>query len=304
MRILVTGGTVFASRYTAEYFACKDYEVYVLNRGSRPQSEGIKLIKCDRHDLGNVLKHIEFDAVIDVTAYNENDISTLTDGLGSYGCYIMVSSSAVYPETNPQPFTEEQTCGVNVHWGDYGINKLMAEKLLLKKFPGAYIIRPPYLYGKMNNLYREAFVFECAEKGLPFYVPNDGKMPLQFFDIEDMCRFIEIIIHKKPIQHIFNVGNPQTVTVSEWVKLCCAAAGSRADIRNAPDNAEIRSYFPFRDYSYFLDVSNQLSLMPDVKVLEKGLAQSYEWYRHNKDLIIRKDYLEYIRKNRWNEAQL
>lgn len=33
MKILVTGGTVFASRFTAEYFA-RDNEVYVLNRGT------------------------------------------------------------------------------------------------------------------------------------------------------------------------------------------------------------------------------------------------------------------------------
>ena len=32
MNILVTGGTVFASRYTAEFFAAKGHDVYVLNR--------------------------------------------------------------------------------------------------------------------------------------------------------------------------------------------------------------------------------------------------------------------------------
>ena len=50
MRILVTGGTVFVSRYTAEYFLKKAHEVFVLNRNSRPQSKGVKLIECDRHN--------------------------------------------------------------------------------------------------------------------------------------------------------------------------------------------------------------------------------------------------------------
>ena len=42
-KILVTGGTRFVSRYTAEYYAQKGYEVYVLNRNSRPQPEGVTL---------------------------------------------------------------------------------------------------------------------------------------------------------------------------------------------------------------------------------------------------------------------
>lgn len=70
--ILVTGGTVFVSRYVAEYFVKKGDNVFVLNRNRRLQSEGVTLIKADRNDLGDKLKD-----------------------------YIFISSSAVYPETLP-----------------------------------------------------------------------------------------------------------------------------------------------------------------------------------------------------------
>lgn len=50
-KILITGGTVFVSRYAAQYFVDKGYEVYVVNRNSRPQVPGVKLIEADRHDL-------------------------------------------------------------------------------------------------------------------------------------------------------------------------------------------------------------------------------------------------------------
>lgn len=145
MKVLITGGTVFASRYTAEYFVKKDHEVYVLNRNSRSQSKGVKLINCDRHNLGGTLKNINFDLVIDVTAYKKDDISDLLEGLGKFGEYVMISSSAVYPETNIQPFTEEQKLDENIYWRDYGTNKIKAEWLLLEKVPNAYILRPPYL---------------------------------------------------------------------------------------------------------------------------------------------------------------
>ena len=40
-KILVTGGTVFVSRFIAEYYATKDHEVFVLNRNTRPQRQGV-----------------------------------------------------------------------------------------------------------------------------------------------------------------------------------------------------------------------------------------------------------------------
>lgn len=297
MRILVTGGTVFVSRYTAEYFAKKGHEVYVLNRNTRPQSEGVRLIECDRHNIGDRLKNICFDLIIDVTAYTETDVRDLINALGSFENYVMISSSAVYPETLPQPFTEEQECGFNIHWEAYGTNKIAAEKYLTSKIPDAYIIRPPYLYGKMNNLYREAFVFECAEKNLPFYVPENRKMKLQFFDVEDLCIFIEKIIELKPENHIFNVGNPETVDINEWVRLCYGVLGKTPEIRYVSSDINQRLYFPFRNYEYVLDVTKQTEIMPDVKPLETGLKQSYEWYRNNHEIVIRKDYLQYIENN-------
>ena len=297
MNILVTGGTVFASRFTAEYFVKKGHDVYVINRNSRPQSEGVKLINCDRHNLGDTLKNFEFNLVIDITAYNESDIIDLLNGLGKFENYVMISSSAVYSETLPLPFKETQPVGENIHWGDYGTNKISAEKALLEQIPNAYILRPPYLYGAMNNLYREAFVFDCAENDMPFYVPKDGKMPLQFFDIEDMCKFIEIIIDKKPEQHIFNVGNPQTVDINEWVRLCYSILGKMPEIRFVTGNMDQRDYFPFLDYGYVLDVTKQQKLMSDVKPLEQGLKESYEWYKNHKELVRRKSYLSFINKN-------
>ncbi|MBR6580938.1 MAG: NAD-dependent epimerase/dehydratase family protein [Ruminococcus sp.] len=297
MKILVTGGTVFVSRYTAEYFVQKGHEVYVLNRNSRPQSKGVHLIEADRHQLGDKLKNIPFDLVVDVTSYNKDDVRDLLNALGDFGEYIMISSSAVYPETLPQPFKEDMKTGYNIHWEAYGTNKIEAEEYLLENLPKAYIIRPPYLYGKMNNLYREAFVFECAEKNLPFYMPKDGSLKLQFFDVEDLCRLIEAIVEKKPDYHVINSGNVQATDAAEWVKLCYGILGKTADIRYVSAEYEQRQYFPFRDYEYYLDVTRQTELLTDLKPLEIGLKESYEWFKNNSELIVRKDYFRYIEEN-------
>lgn len=295
--ILVTGGTTFVSKYTASYFAGKGENVYVLNRNTKKQVEGVKLIEADRNDLGDALKSHSFDLVIDVCAYNKNDIVKLTDALGNFGDYIFISSSAVYPETLTQPFSEDMPCGNNSVWGDYGVNKLEAEKKLLKRVPHAYILRPPYLYGQMQNLYREPFAFDCADGDRPFCIPKNGKMSLQFFHVEDLCRFIEILMEKHPENRIFNVGNPESVTVEEWAGLCYKAAGKEIEKIFVDESHFQRDYFPFHDYDYKLDVGRMLSLMPDTKPLYEGLREEYLWYSQNKDEVFKKLLIDYIDKN-------
>ena len=113
MKILVTGGTVFVSRFIATYFVNKGNEVFVLNRGNHKQVQGASLIKSDRHNLMDKLKKHHFNAILDICAYNETDVKDLINGLATYDDYILISSSAVYPETLSQPFNENQTIGGN-----------------------------------------------------------------------------------------------------------------------------------------------------------------------------------------------
>lgn len=82
-KILVTGGTVFVSRFIAEYYAAKGDEVYVLNRNTRPQSAAVKLIQADRHAIGDALQGLHFDIVVD-TAYTGEDVADLLNALESY----------------------------------------------------------------------------------------------------------------------------------------------------------------------------------------------------------------------------
>ena len=292
--MLVTGGTVFVSRYAAEYFTRRGWQVSVLNRGTRQQSAGVELIRADRHALGDVLRHRCFDAVLDVTAYTAEDVNALLDAMGGYGQYIFISSSAVYPETEPQPFREGALVGPNIHWGRYGTDKIAAERALHARDAGAYILRPPYLYGPGNNVYREAFVFNCALVDRPFFLPGDGGMRLHFLHVEDLCRFAESLLDNQPQQRIFNVGNPECVTIRDWVTACYAACGREPAFVPVPPEVEQRQYFPFYNYEYALDVSAQCALMGEFIPLEEGLVEALAWYRQDGDQVRRKPLLEYI----------
>ena len=275
-KILVTGGTVFVSKYVAEYYVNQGDEVYVLNR---------------------VLEDKVFDVVLDVTAYTKTDVTDLLDAFGDFKDYIFISSSAVYPETAKQPFVEEEKTALNKFWGDYGTNKIEAEQELLKRVPQAYVLRPPYLYGEGNNVYREAFVFECALKNRKFYLPKDGKMKLQFFHVDDLCRMIDALLAQKPAQHIFNVGNEEMISIKDWVALCYEIAGKTPEFVSVTKEPEQRNYFSFYDYEYQLDIAKQKQILKETMPLKEGLTRAFAWYKNHENEVSRKDYISFIDEN-------
>lgn len=296
-RLLVTGGTTFVSKYVAKYFQSHNYEVFVLNRGSKKQLDNVKLICADRNNLQDCLKGYFFDAIIDICAYNQKDIKNLLDAAYGFKDYIFISSSAVYPETNQQPFSEDQNIGLNSIWGKYGTDKVEAEEYLTSRFPNAYILRPPYLYGPMQNLYREPFVFECALKNRKFYIPGDGKMKLQFFHVDDLCKVIEKILENHPKEHIFNVGNKDLVDVNTFVELCYKVVGTPLEKVYITNHNNQRDYFSFSDYEYSLDVSRQAELLSEEKDLFDGLKDSFQWFKENTNEVIKRDYIGFIERN-------
>lgn len=295
-KILITGGTVFVSKRAAERFKLRGYDVYVLNRGTRRQVNGVTHIQADRNNLQKALKNHFFDAVIDVCAYTQDDIKNLLDGIGGFTDYVFISSSAVYPETNEQPFAEIQPVGQNKFWGRYGTNKIDAERYLLSRVPNAYIVRPPYIYGAGQNIYREPFIFDCAMQGRIFYIPNDGKMKMQFIHVDDLCRFMEILLERRPENHIFNVGNNETVDINQYVEFCYKIVGAKLE-KIFVQGQNQRDYFPFHNYGYELDVTEQNCLMSDLIRFFDGLKDEYEWYKNNESSVNKKNYIDFIDKN-------
>ncbi|MBR1931193.1 MAG: NAD-dependent epimerase/dehydratase family protein [Lachnospiraceae bacterium] len=297
MKILVTGGTVFVSKYVAEYFVKKGEQVWVLNRNSRPQIEGVTLIEADRNRLSDKLKDDSFDVILYINAYTAEDVTNLLDSGVTFGDYVLISSSAVYPEYGQQPFTEESEVAENQFWGQYGTDKIEAEEALLARVPGAYILRPPYLYGKYNDVYREAFVFDCAEGNRKFYLPGDGSLKLQFFHVEDLCRVIEGLLTRKSAPGIFNVGNEQSISIREWVELCYRIGGKEPEFVQVDESLPWRRYFCFSNYEYYLDVTKQKKLIGDTGELEEGLREAYDWYVEHRDEVDKRPYLSYIDEN-------
>ena len=166
-------------------------------------------------------------------------------------------------------------CGQNSVWGAYGTDKLAAENWLRRHVPEAYILRPPYLYGKYETVYRAPFVFDCALSDRRFYIPEADRW-LQFFNVRDLCRFMDILLNEHPGNRVFNVGNPEMISVKEWAELCYKAADREPVLVRVDDNFTVRDYFPFHPYHYYLDVTKQQALMPELTPLDEGIKEEFD----------------------------
>lgn len=295
MRILILGGTVFVSKYLTEYFINKGNEVYTLNRGSKEQVKNAKFIQADRYQIEDKLSNLEFDLIID-NAYKAIEIELLLKSNIKFKDYVFISSSAVYKDSKGTPLTEESEIGYNDTWKDYGLNKIECEKYLLENVPDAYIIRPPYLYGKYNNIYRESFVVDCAKNNYSFYLPeNDFK--LQFLNVADLAKFIEVLILKHPKDHIYNLGNKEAISISSWVKQIYKALGKEVSFNKVSKDIFIRNYFCFYDYEHYLDSSKAYKLMDSFMPLDLGIKDEMDWYLSHLDEVRRTPYFKYIEEN-------
>ena len=115
------------------------------------------------------------------------------------------------------------------------------------------------------------FVFDCALAGRKFYLPRDGKMKLQFFHVQDLCRLMDAVLNSRPARHIFNAGNKDTISVRDWAELCYKIAGKQAEFVEVFEETDQRNYFCFDNYEYCMDVSEQDKLLADTKRMDEGL---------------------------------
>ncbi|MFT8348369.1 NAD-dependent epimerase/dehydratase family protein [Clostridium saccharoperbutylacetonicum] len=144
---------------------------------------------------------------------------------------------------------------------------------------------------------RNDMIIECALKTRKFYIPNDGKMKLQFFHVDDLCKIIEKIIETRPKEHILNVGNTELVDINTFIELCYKVVGAPLEKVYVTNHNNQRDCFSFYNYEYILDLSRQKELLPEVKNLFEGLKESYEWFRDNRNEVVKKGYIEFIQKN-------
>lgn len=291
-RVLVIGGSYFIGKAITKELQGNGYEVTLLNRGSRLVA-GTKQLSCDRNDkkaMKSVLEGKVFDYLVDVSGLNKEQAQILCDTLNmkELKSMVFISSSAVYDvEHLKARFREQDRIKKNKFWGQYGTDKIEAERTYSQRMEERQIplviLRPPYVYGEENYVQRESFIFEHILQNKPVIVPAANKK-LQFIYAKDLAVIVRKMLEKESRgSEIYNVGNNQYVTIKEWVQLCAQAMGKAVEIVNfdyKKYGRNVREFFPFHDYDNVLNVDKiqQADINIEETDMLAGLQNAYKWF--------------------------
>ena len=295
-KILIMGGNQFVGKEIVKKFLEKDYTIYILNRGTRKNIEEVIFFKVDRDnfiEMENILKNIDVDIIIDVSAYTEEQVDILHKVMKNrFKQYILISSASVYNNIESTPANEESQTGENLIWGDYAKNKYLAEKKTIensKIYNFKYtIFRPFYIYGVGNNLDRENYFFSRIKYNLPIYIPSKNNI-IQFGYVEDLALAIESSIGNSDFYNqTFNISGDEYVTMSEFSEICGKVINKKTMIKyiNTEENKiKARDWFPFREVNLFGDISKlENTGFRNTYSLIQGLEKTYK-YNDENDLI-------------------
>ena len=297
-KILVMGGNQFVGKEVAKKLLEKNYKVYVLNRGIRRNLDEVIFLKADRKnipEMKNILKNIEVDVIIDISAYTEEQVEILQRIMkNKFKQYILISSASVYTDITESPAKEDSPTGENLAWGDYAKNKYLAEKRTIENselYNFKYtIFRPFYIYGVGNNLDRENYFFSRIKYDLPIYIPSKNNI-IQFGYVEDLALAIESSINNSDFYNqIFNISGDEYVTMSEFIEICAKVINKKTTIKyvdTEKSQIKVRDWFPFREVNLFGDISKlENTGFRNTYSLVQGLEKTYK-YNDENDLILK-----------------
>ncbi|NHJ47955.1 MAG: NAD-dependent epimerase/dehydratase family protein [Asgard group archaeon] len=319
MDVLVIGGSRFSGRHIINLLLDKEHNVTVLNRGQSEKKlppfyksieyqypKGVTVLHADRtkkDEFTKVLDGKNFEAIIDTCAMNERDIQNVIDIAGkNLQNYVFISTAGVYDENkiNFLPITEDTPIGSDTD--DYPIeytrDKRRAENHCIKSlnesgFP-VTIIRPVFIYGPNNPMYREVYFFDRINDKKPIYMPGNGDYLNDFVHSKDVAWLATIPLEKKnAIGQTFNATGGGAISLNRYVSVLGEIIGKETEViyydpkilekeELKPENWN--QMFPFF-FNMHLFVSKE-KIVKDLgfKPIEfiEGITTTYEWYQENK----------------------
>ena len=191
--------------------------------------------------------------------------------------FIFASSSSVYGENQRVPFTEEDLDIQPI--SPYGATKRSGE-LLCYSYHHLYgmniaCLRIFTAYGPRQRpemaIHKFTRLIDQGEK-IPIY--GDGSSRRDYTYIDDLIEGILGVIRYHKGFEIYNLGESQTTSLIELIKLIEGAFGKKADI----EMLELQPGDVSVTYADITKAKRMLKYQPKVK-MEEGIKRFVEWYR-------------------------
>lgn len=207
---------------------------------------------------------------------------------------VLISSSETYQDPPVIPTPEDVPLVVpdvlNPRYS-YGGGKLISELLAInwgrKGFERVLVVRPHNVYGPDMGFEHviPQFAFRmmdlaeaCPVGALVFPIKGNGSQTRAFCAIADFTDGLLLLLEKGSHLSIYNIGNPQEVTISELASLVAAQFGREIEVQ-AGESFSGETLRRCPDISKIAAMGYKPGIM-----LEKGLGPTLDWYRANRHL--------------------
>lgn len=241
MKALLIGGTGTISSAITRKLSESDWELYLLNRGTRSETvpENVRIITADINNEAEVEKALSgmtFDTVCDFICFvpeqAERDYRLFKDRTKQF---MFISSASAYNKPVRDYKITEGTTLANKYW-EYSRNKIAIEELLMKhyredSFP-VTIIRPSHTYdersvplgvhGKMGSYQ----VLKRMMEGKPVIIHGDGTSLWTITHNSDFAKgFIGLMGNPHAIGEAFHITSDESVTWNQIYQTIADALG-------------------------------------------------------------------------------
>jgi nucleoside-diphosphate-sugar epimerase len=269
MRILVIGGTNFMGPLVVRSLSEQGHEVTVFHRGqTRPDLPyGVMELLGDRRPLSESaveLQRLAPEVVLDMIPATEQDVlEVMRIFSGVARRVVAISSQDVYrafgrvngKETGPvesMPITEESALRENLYpyrsetprdkddpkrWQD-DYDKILIERVVMgdASLPGT-ILRLPMVYGPGDYQHRLFSYLKRMDDKRPAILLDEAEAQWRWTHgyVENVADAIALAVtNDRAAGRIYNVGEPFTFMMNEWVAEIGAAAGWKGRVVLVP----------------------------------------------------------------------
>jgi UDP-glucuronate 4-epimerase len=194
--------------------------------------------------------------------------------------FIFASSSSVYGESRKVPFSEKDLdirpispYGVTKRAGEllaYSYHHLYGMNIACLRIFTAYgpRQRPEMAIHKFTRLIDEG-------KKIPMY--GDGSSQRDYTYIDDLVEGILAVLRRHKGFEIYNLGESQTTSLEELIRLIEQSLGKKAKI----DPLEVQPGDVTVTYADITKAREMLGYRPEVK-MEEGIRRFVEWYQKSR----------------------
>lgn len=263
--VLIMGGSDFISSSLAKYLIKSKYNVDIITKDIKKINfNGInKHLICDRNNLDevkNILKDKKYDYVYDISIRNKEDAEILIDNLDNESLkkYIVILSQ--------ENHIKEEVLNI--------------ENFIQNTSIPYIIIRPSHIYGDKSKVSKESYFFHKIEKSIEIVIPKNSNLKAQFIYIDDFIKVLFSLLKTNHVREIYNVTNPQVISLEECIKICSEIIGKEANIKYTDSNivdTDIKQIFG----GNYLDIDKIIQhglYIPNV-LLNNGVEILYSWYK-------------------------